>query len=376
MPVWKANHQKLECIPAVPEHISLPWDAADEILVNFSSHLVKSDKTPDEKPEAISPRLIIGDRYGALSTTYPDAAVCVDNVSAALAINKNRQANGLAQLSIQHDLDAAMSALAADSCNNDLEQKIVMARFPKQFEVLVFYTYLCARYHIRLVLAGMQKHLPVRWLNWLEKNSHYYHQSRIVKKARTVIVEPNNCIHPPQLAGYTIEDIELTAEPGVYGREEADPGALALIPHLPDGLSGRIADLGCGNGLLTILTKKRCPNADIVGIDDSYSAIKSARNNATKAGLAIQWAHSDIFNTVEGRFDTILCNPPFHDGHKLSRNIATNMFQQAEKALTSDGTLLVVANRHLPYFKALTRLFRVATLKSSDSRFTIYRCQK
>ena len=87
MPNWEITNKSLECVPPIPEHISMPWDAADELLVNIAAHL---------PVVTAQPQLIIGDRYGAISTSYPSAVLYADNMSAALAIDYNRAANDIA----------------------------------------------------------------------------------------------------------------------------------------------------------------------------------------------------------------------------------------------------------------------------------------
>jgi putative methylase len=72
-----------------------------------------------------------------------------------------------------------------------------------------------------------------------------------------------------------------------------------------------VLDLGCGTGRLGLgaayLGAKK-----VVGIDIDPVAIKTARGNAEKEGLAdsVQWINGDIA-AITGHFDTVLQNPPF-----------------------------------------------------------------
>ncbi len=52
MPVWETTGLTLSCHPPVPDHIALPWDAADDYLLTRVEPL---------------DTLTINDRYGALS---------------------------------------------------------------------------------------------------------------------------------------------------------------------------------------------------------------------------------------------------------------------------------------------------------------------
>lgn len=74
-------------------------------------------------------------------------------------------------------------------------------------------------------------------------------------------------------------------------------------------LEGKVVDLGTGTGRLAIgaalMGAKR-----VVGVDTDEDMIKLARENAQSVGVNVQWIASDI-NRVEGRFDTVIMNPPY-----------------------------------------------------------------
>ena len=74
--------------------------------------------------------------------------------------------------------------------------------------------------------------------------------------------------------------------------------------------------------------------------------------------------------------DTILCNPPFHSGNRISTAAAERMFKQARKQLKKDGQLLVIANRHLPYAPILKKNFNKIKTLASDSKFVVYQCRE
>ena len=75
----------------------------------------------------------------------------------------------------------------------------------------------------------------------------------------------------------------------------------------------RILDLGTGTGciLLTLLSERA--GATGVGVDISAAAMCVARENAAAFGLAdrAEFAVSDWFGGVWGRFDLIVSNPPY-----------------------------------------------------------------
>ncbi|HJP20678.1 MAG: peptide chain release factor N(5)-glutamine methyltransferase [Alphaproteobacteria bacterium] len=75
----------------------------------------------------------------------------------------------------------------------------------------------------------------------------------------------------------------------------------------------RLLDLGCGSGCLLGALLKELPLAFGVGIDLDPAALTQARDNAAGLGLAGRavFAAMDWSAGLAGRFDLIVCNPPY-----------------------------------------------------------------
>ncbi|RLI45979.1 DNA methylase, partial [Candidatus Bathyarchaeota archaeon] len=71
----------------------------------------------------------------------------------------------------------------------------------------------------------------------------------------------------------------------------------------------RIADLGCGSGILGIAAML-LGASQAVGVEIDKKALKTAVINAKKTGVRIDLILGDI-ECIVGRFDTVLMNPPF-----------------------------------------------------------------
>ena len=56
-------------------------------------------------------------------------------------------------------------------------------------------------------------------------------------------------------------------------------------------------------------------------------------------------------------FDAILCNPPFHTSRQADPALGVAFLTAAARCLSPGGTLWLVANRHLPYERALSESF-------------------
>ena len=74
-----------------------------------------------------------------------------------------------------------------------------------------------------------------------------------------------------------------------------------------------VLDLCTGNGSLAVLAALAWPEVAVVAADLSADALAVARINIDRHGLAerVQLLHSDLLDAVPGRFDLILCNPPY-----------------------------------------------------------------
>lgn len=358
MPEWSTTGLQLHCYPEVPEHVSLPWDSADD-------YLLQEANTDDA-----THTLILNDRHGALYCALPGAISWMDSFCARQAAHTNARANNVQPPEFLSYSD--FSSL------KDIRQ--VLIQIPKQKDQLADQLRLIALFcpNADVLLAGMAKHISVSWLNWLENQVAEYSQLRIVKKARLIRIKglAKFAAVENALRGYQTNGLCLSGLPGVFSRDHLDPGAEVFIKYFPDLHGKVICDLGCGNGILAISLAKASTNCTIIATDDSELATIAAAENAKNNGVDIDVRHGNALSAVTEKLDYVFCNPPFHDGNKQLTNIALNMFADAHKKLKGDGVLMVVANRHLPYSNALKKQFRKVKLISDDRRFNVYHCSK
>ena len=91
------------------------------------------------------------------------------------------------------------------------------------------------------------------------------------------------------------------------------PDSETLIEVALDLISkpSRILDLGTGSGCLACSLLQEFPNAEVVAIDKCPKALKVAKRNAENLNLSIDFINSDWTNSIKGKFDLIVCNPPY-----------------------------------------------------------------
>ncbi|MFQ6012383.1 MAG: METTL5 family protein [Thermoplasmata archaeon] len=71
----------------------------------------------------------------------------------------------------------------------------------------------------------------------------------------------------------------------------------------------RVADLGCGNGVLA-LGAAHLDASRVTAVDVDKEALEVARRNAARLGLTVAFTHRDVRDFRE-RVDTVFMNPPF-----------------------------------------------------------------
>lgn len=98
----------------------------------------------------------------------------------------------------------------------------------------------------------------------------------------------------------------------------------------------RLMDLCTGNGSLAVLAAMAWPDACVEGLDLSTQALAVAQRNIERHQLTarVRLLASDGFSKASGRYDMILCNPPYVNA--LSMATLPPEFQ-AEPALALAG---------------------------------------
>ena len=213
------------------------------------------------------------------------------------------------------------------------------------------------------VLAGSNEIGAARWeraiLPWLAApESRFKHKSRIAWGRKPESGEPAEIASWIALDGaQPILDGRYSSSIGLFGWNKIDPGSALLVEHLPEGIAGRVADLGAGWGFLSDYLLRHYPairSLDVIEAD-ARGIAAAERNLAPIEGQAergFRWI--DATKGLPEQYDWILCNPPFHDGKEAKPELGQAILAAAGPALVPGGTLMVVANRLLPYEEKLT----------------------
>jgi 16S rRNA (guanine1207-N2)-methyltransferase len=158
-------------------------------------------------------------------------------------------------------------------------------------------------------------------------------------------------------------EIKLQSLPGSFAHGRLDKGTALLLDYLQNAdkkqlkLKGKMLDFGCGAGVIGLYLKQQNPNITLEMLDSSAAALES-----TRAALQLNECEAEVIaaeglDSVKGRYDLIISNPPFHKGVATDLDIAQRFIARAPALLGNRGKLLVVCNRHLPYEAWLAESF-------------------
>ena len=156
--------------------------------------------------------------------------------------------------------------------------------------------------------------------------------------------------------GYRGNELVFLTDSGVFSKDKVDYGTRLLLESLPEGLSGRILDLGCGYGAIGLSIAKAYPNVHVLLADINVRAVELARENARLNDITnAEVYQSDGFDKIDGIFDVIVTNPPIRAG----KEIIYSLFGQSFSHLRSGGELYVVIQRKQGAESAMDKLAEI-----------------
>ena len=195
-------------------------------------------------------------------------------------------------------------------------------------------------------------------------NDHYYSQN------------PTSESRPVSASfSYRGHDLTLMTDAGVFSRGELDNGTRILLDALPEELSGRILDLGCGWGPVGICVGLENPSAQIVFSDINERALALTQKNAEAYHINGTFVQSDGFAALDGTFDCVITNPPIRTG----KQVIYQMFADTNQHLALGGSLYIVIRKQQGAESAkkyLQTLFPDVSVIDKSGGYWIIRCIK
>lgn len=170
---------------------------------------------------------------------------------------------------------------------------------------------------------------------------------------------------PAQVDGFTVAA-------GVFSADGVDRGSAMLAAALPADLHGKVGDFGAGWGYLARAVLAHRDVRELHLVEAEKDALDCARVNIGDERAQFHWADATTFKAPKA-LDVIVMNPPFHTGRDADPALGMAFITAAARNLQPMGQLWLVANRHLPYDRILTSLFKDVTEIAGDSAFRVIR---
>ncbi|QKT05706.1 peptide chain release factor N(5)-glutamine methyltransferase [Mycoplasma sp. OR1901] len=153
-----------------------------------------------------------------------------------------------------------------------------------------------------------------------------------------------------------------------------------------------VLDLCSGSGFIGLGIKKRHPNTFVTLADISKEAIQSEQLNSKINNLEVTIVQSDLFESIQGKFDIIVSNPPYIGENEILSNSVLNfephnalfaddnglyfykkIIEQAPKYLNENGMLIFEINPlHIDYWNSIKNNFKLLEISkdiSNKNRF-------
>ena len=124
-------------------------------------------------------------------------------------------------------------------------------------------------------------------------------------------------------------------------------------------LKGRILEIGCGTGIVSINNAKLNQRNRVLAVDINKRAIENTKHNSKINKIKnIRTIHSNLFSKVRGKFDHIIFNPPYlpttqeeklktklnfaYDGGKYGRKTIDKFLKSFGKHLKKSGNAFLI----------------------------------
>lgn len=178
--------------------------------------------------------------------------------------------------------------------------------------------------------------------------------------------------------------IRIETFPGVYAPAE---DSFLLLSAVKVRKGQRVLEMGTGSGIIALHCAKA--GCSVKAADISIDAIENARLNAAINLQDVEFAHSDMFGKVKGKYDVIIFNPPYLSvqdtegltlaekwplvGGEGGHEVSVRFLKAAPKHLAPNGRiyLLTSSESEAKVFEAAGKIYSVRKITEQRIFFEV-----
>jgi len=342
------------------------------LLDNINQLLLRNDDLLNAK-SALLINLPVDNFFKTYQKLYPQAELTLYNTN----YQRHQQTKLLA-------LEKSTSVFGA-CYQSEVKHDLVIIQFPKSKAELNFTLAMLATQTTEecLVLIVGENKSGIKSIAKLTTNQ--LHECAKVDAARHCLLFAAN-LTPNQeefqlakwLKPYSFSinetEINVVALPGVFSHNGLDMGTKVLLENLPKKISGKVLDFGCGAGVIASYLGKTIPSIQLHLLDVCALALYSAQETLKLNGLTGTVFPSNSLSDVEGKFDQVISNPPFHLGLKTNYQATETFLSKIKPHLTAKGKVTVVANSFLRYQPIMEEAIGHTQVIVKQKGFSLYHC--
>ena len=191
-----------------------------------------------------------------------------------------------------------------------------------------------------------------------DKMSHYFTNEEVKSELRKINVNIGD------------KSFIFNVDNGVFSKKGLDFGSRTMIDTLlGEDLRGKGLDVGCGYGPIGIILSSFF-NLNIDMIDVNKRAVHLCKMNIKENNVNCETFISDIYNSVNEKYDFIVTNPPIRAGKKIVYDI---LFKSKDYLLPG-GVLYFVINKDQgakSVIRDISSIGKVSVLKKYKGFFVI-----
>lgn len=167
-------------------------------------------------------------------------------------------------------------------------------------------------------------------------------------------------------------EYKVMSDDGVFSKNGLDIGTESLLKVLvKEDIKGQVADLGCGIGVIGVVLNHYF-KLNYTGFDVNSRSVELANLNFKRYEVQ---GHNVVYDGLDGRFDTIVSNPPI----RVGKEKLYELFDQVFEHLNPGGVFYYVIRKShgaASAEKKIKGLFGNCTLLKKDKGFYIYKAER